>query len=101
MGTVSGADAALLWRLRATLSAEAALPEPTLEEDTGNGQTCPLSPVFTGAGAGGGALGSCTDGRTDCHPADVCMGCPILPYESSISLAQRKVTDRKWCPEPG
>lgn len=44
------ADAVLLCCLQLKLLAEAAVPEPTLEEDTGNEETRPLSPVFTGTG---------------------------------------------------
>lgn len=69
------ADAVLLWCLQLKLLAEAAVPEPTLEEDMGNEETCPLSPVFTGT-----ETGECvfvhasvclsfipTDGPTDCQ----------------------------------
>lgn len=51
------------------------MPEPTLEKDMGNEETCPLSPVFTGT-----ETGECvfvhasvclsfipTDGPTDCQ----------------------------------
>lgn len=46
------ADAVLLWCLQLKLLAEAAVPEPTLDEDTGNEETRPLSPVFTGTETG-------------------------------------------------
>lgn len=36
--------------------------------------------------------------RLTVNPANICMICSILPYESNISQGQRKVTDRKWWP---
>lgn len=50
--THRGADAVLLWWLQLKLLAEAAVPEPTLEEDTGNEETRLQSPVFTGTETG-------------------------------------------------
>lgn len=46
--TLLRADTALLWSLWPVLWAEAAVPEPTLEEDMGNGKMGPLSYVITG-----------------------------------------------------
>ena len=99
------ADAVLLWCLRLKPLAEAAVPEPTLEEDTGNEETHPLSPVFTGTETRECVFvhaSVCLSFlRTDwltVDPADVCMISPILAYESSISQGQRKVTGRKWWP---
>lgn len=48
----STADAVLLGCLRPELRAEAAVPEPTLEGDTGNEGTGPLSHVVTGTPTG-------------------------------------------------
>lgn len=67
--------AVLLWCLQLKLVAEAAVPEPTLEEDTGNEETRPLSPVFTGTETGEGVFvhaSVClsfprTDWLTDCR----------------------------------
>ena len=81
------ADSVLPWCLWLELLAEAAVPEPTVEEDTGNEGMVLLSYVITGTRTGEcvfvyACVCVClsldwTDWRTADPPA-VCMTCPIL-----------------------
>ena len=85
--TLLRADTALLWSLWPVLWAEAAVPEPTLEEHMGNGEMGPLSYVITGTQTvecvfvHASVCVCLWNGQTDwltVNPPTVCMICPIL-----------------------
>lgn len=89
-------ETVLLWCLWLELLAEAAVPEPTLAEDTGNGEMGPLSYVITGTQTGecvfiyacvSMSVSNTDSGGTTVNPPAVCMICPIL-YPAALCKQQ-------------